>query len=273
MKALPGQGDRPELSGAEAAHAAGSRRARPGDTVTLFDGSGYDLNALVVEAGRGRLVLREISREMVGSPLAAPVVCAAALPKGSHEDAMVSQCAQLGVCRFVPVEFERSVVRPRGNWQKRAARLSRLAVEAAKQSGASTVMEIAPPRRIRRLPRTRIGRPQTRLSARSEREPDRRAGGGLALRRTRLPRRPRGRLDPRGVRRGRRGRFPRRAPCRHDPANRNRRRRPRRHSRRLPHRPPPPVRPQRACVPRLVLPSRAVVGARRAVPERFPTNQ
>jgi 16S rRNA (uracil1498-N3)-methyltransferase len=145
IESLGAAGGRLELAGREVAHVSGSRRARIGDTVTLFDGSGWDVNAEIVEAGRGCLVLSEISRRLVGPPLAVGVVCAAALPKGAREDEMVSQCAQLGVARLVPLEFERSVVKPLANWSRRAGRLRRLAIEAAKQSGASTIMHVDPP--------------------------------------------------------------------------------------------------------------------------------
>ncbi|MHC4713209.1 MAG: RsmE family RNA methyltransferase [Planctomycetota bacterium] len=145
VNALPGDGEEITLRGAEARHAGSSRRARPGDTVTLFDGSGLDVAAQVVEATKGALVLRAVSRRHVGPPLALPVTCACALPKGSREDTLVSLVAQTGIGRLVPVAFERSVVRPDVHWEKRCERLRRLAVEAAKQSGASTVMEIGEP--------------------------------------------------------------------------------------------------------------------------------
>lgn len=145
VASLPAEGERLTLSGDEARHAGSSRRARSGDTVTLFDGTGVDVEARVAEVRRGGLVLEALVRRQVGPPLARPVTCAAALPKGSREDALVAGIAQTGIARFVPLDFERSVARARANWARRHARFQRLAVEAAKQSGASTVLEIADP--------------------------------------------------------------------------------------------------------------------------------
>ena len=58
VDALP-EGRALELTGREAVHAVGSRRLRPGDAVTLFDGSGWDVTAAIVEAGSKRIVLEE----------------------------------------------------------------------------------------------------------------------------------------------------------------------------------------------------------------------
>ena len=78
-----------------------------------------------------------------------PVVCVTALPKGSHDDDLVALCAQLGITRLVPVESARSVVHAAQNWDKRKERFRRLAIEAAKQSETSTVMDFADPLDLR----------------------------------------------------------------------------------------------------------------------------
>ena len=152
VPALPAEGESIEFTGSEALHAAGSRRARPGDRLTLFDGSGWEVEAGVVELSRGGIVLEEVSRRFVGPPLAVALTCATALPKGARADDLVAKCAQLGVSRLIPVDFEHSVVQAGANWPKRRARFERLAVEAAKQSGAATLMEIMEPAGFADLP-------------------------------------------------------------------------------------------------------------------------
>jgi 16S rRNA (uracil1498-N3)-methyltransferase len=145
VEVLPSGDEAFELPPDEAAHATWSRRLTVGDTLTLFDGSGWDVIAEIVSAQRGRTEVRVVARRMAGAPLPFPVTCATALPKGSREDILVSKCAELGVTKLVPVEFERSVVKASVHWQKRMGRYRRLAIEAAKQSGASTIMEIGEP--------------------------------------------------------------------------------------------------------------------------------
>jgi len=134
-----------ELSGTEAAHAAGSRRLREGDSITLFDGSGWDLIARIVKASPKSLTLESASRIHVGPPTAVPIACMTALPKGARDDTLISLCAQMGISRVIPVEFARSVVHATEHWDRRKERFRRLAIEAAKQSGASTVMEVVEP--------------------------------------------------------------------------------------------------------------------------------
>lgn len=145
VEKIPSENGRFDLRGREAKHAARSRRAHVGDVVTLFDGSGWDVEARVMEVLQGHLVLDCLARKNVGAPLKVPLTCAAALPKGSRENVLVARCAELGVGRFVPVEFARSTPGVLRNRSARRRRFERLAIEAAKQSGASTLMEIAEP--------------------------------------------------------------------------------------------------------------------------------
>ncbi len=145
VRTLPAVGDAFVLSGDEGAHAAGSRRAAVGDRLILFDGSGSDLECTVTQVTRGRVSAVCETLRQVGPPLSVPVTCMTALPKGRRADRIVEQCAQLGVWRLVPVEFGRSIVRPAVSWPKSSMRFERLAVEAAKQSGSSTIMQIAAP--------------------------------------------------------------------------------------------------------------------------------
>ena len=151
VEALPSGEGTLELPPNEAAHATWSRRLTVGDTLTLFDGSGWDVIAEIISAKRGRTEVRVVARRMVGAPLPVPVTCATALPKGSREDILVSKCAELGVTRLAPVKFERSVVKASIHWEKRMARYRRLAIEAAKQSGASTIMQIGEPAELGNL--------------------------------------------------------------------------------------------------------------------------
>jgi 16S rRNA (uracil1498-N3)-methyltransferase len=116
-----------------------------GDSVTLFDGTGWDVIGEIVSVRRSSVEIRAASRHRVGPPVAVDITCATAIPKGSREDTLVSKCAELGITRLVPIEFERSIVKPDVHWANRRSRYRRMAIESAKQSGASTIMEIADP--------------------------------------------------------------------------------------------------------------------------------
>lgn len=142
---LPSGDEEFTISGPEAAHAGGSRRLSAGDSLTLFDGSGWDVTVEIVAVGKRSLTVRPVSRRHVGRPMPVPVTCFTALPKGSRDDFLVSKCAEIGVTRLAATQFARSVTDAAVRWDNRKARYMRLAVEASKQCDASTVMEVVGP--------------------------------------------------------------------------------------------------------------------------------
>src|SRR5262245_23753490 len=126
-----------ELPPAEARHAVRSRRLRAGDEVTLFDGRGRSCRGEIVTIDGARVAVRLGPADIDSTDRT--VVIAAALPKGKRLAWMIQKLAELGVAEFLPVAFRRSVVR----WSaSRAARLEKVAIEAAKQSDRSDLMTL-----------------------------------------------------------------------------------------------------------------------------------
>jgi len=70
-----------------------------------------------------------------------PVILATAVPKGDRFRWLVEKAAELGVTRLVPLITERSSVDPGEN---RLKKLQQTIVSAAKQSGQTRLMELAP---------------------------------------------------------------------------------------------------------------------------------
>jgi len=137
------------LQGDEARHLSRVLRAKVGDAVTLFDGRGRSWLARVASMGRNDVGL-EIERELSAPESAPPeaatggpahVTLAVALPKGDRQKWMVEKLTELGVARLVPLATTRGVAEATSGAQ---ARLERVVVEACKQSGRNTLMEIAP---------------------------------------------------------------------------------------------------------------------------------
>jgi 16S rRNA (uracil1498-N3)-methyltransferase len=124
-----------ELPEAEARHAVRSLRLGPGDRVTLLDGAGSAFEAEIVRV-KGRSVVARAVAASAAARSTAVRVCSA-LPKGKRLAWMIQKLSELGVAEFVPVAFARSVVR----WSaSKAAKLERVAAEAAKQSGRADVL-------------------------------------------------------------------------------------------------------------------------------------
>ncbi len=132
-------GDSISLSGDQARHALRVLRMGVGDTVTLFDDLGVEADgtiraatarSLVIEIARQRTTARDRMHELT---------LAVAPPKGNRADWLVEKCAELGVASLVWLTTQRGEQVPGPG---KYARWRRKAVEAAKQSGQSSVMAI-----------------------------------------------------------------------------------------------------------------------------------
>lgn len=137
----PISGDSAQLTGPEAHHLLHVMRAKPGDEVVLFDGSGDEFPARIERLGRSEVALAVLERETVDRELPGQLTLAVALPKGDRQRWLVEKAVELGVSRLVPLETERSVAQPNA---KALDRLRRAVIEASKQCGRNRLMEIVP---------------------------------------------------------------------------------------------------------------------------------
>ena len=130
---------------AAAARHAQVRRVQPGDTLVLFDGSGHDWPAQVLQMGRQQVQVRLGSPQAVQRELPWAVTLALAVPANERMDMLVEKATELGVDRVQPLLSERSVLRlggeragrKREHWQA-------VAVAACEQSGRAQVPVVAP---------------------------------------------------------------------------------------------------------------------------------
>lgn len=138
----PISGGKATLVGPEAHHLIHVMRAKPGDRVVLFDGSGAEFTAQVERLRRAEAELAIVARHEVDRDLPVELTLGVALPKGDRQRWLVEKAVELGVKRLVPLETERSVARP---GEGALGRLRRTVIEASKQCGRNRLMEIAPP--------------------------------------------------------------------------------------------------------------------------------
>jgi 16S rRNA (uracil1498-N3)-methyltransferase len=135
-------GDRATLTGSEVHHLASVMRAKVGDEVTLFDGSGLEFVGRIDSLKKDRCELTILRSEPVSREPAIAVIAGVALPKGDRQKWLVEKLTELGVSQLVPLLTSRGVVQPGDNT---AARLRRGVIEASKQCGRNRLMEIAEP--------------------------------------------------------------------------------------------------------------------------------
>ena len=125
------------LTGDEANHVK-AQRLKPGDGLALFDGLGLIADGKVQWVGR-REIRIAILRRRRESPPAPRIELYCAVPKGERVAVLLDMATQLGLSRFAPVRWARSIVDPgaraRDRWQ-------RICIEACKQSRRPHVPEI-----------------------------------------------------------------------------------------------------------------------------------
>lgn len=140
----------------ESRHAAGSRRQQVGDRISLIDGKGTRAVAVVERIDRSAVQVRVETRCLSNRPNP-EIILGSALPKGERQKIMLDMMTQLGVSEFVPLNCERSVVRP-GNTSAR--RWLRICMEACKQSANPYLPDIrpatSPPNFVRRYARSGV---------------------------------------------------------------------------------------------------------------------
>jgi 16S rRNA (uracil1498-N3)-methyltransferase len=126
-------GERVALEGDEARHASRVLRVRPGEVITISDGRGRVVTAIVSEAGAE--LVADVRERATEPPPRPEVVVFAAIPKAGKLDLVVQKLTELGVGQIRPFPAARSVSR----WDDaksalQTARLNAIAREAAKQS-------------------------------------------------------------------------------------------------------------------------------------------
>jgi 16S rRNA (uracil1498-N3)-methyltransferase len=130
----------------EAGYLTRVRRLGPGAALEVFDGEGGTVRATLLASG---LALALGARATVATARRFSFELWQGLAKGDKLELVVQKATELGAARVVPFASGRSVVKlsaERG--AARAARLQKIAAEAARQSGRADVPEIARPAKL-----------------------------------------------------------------------------------------------------------------------------
>lgn len=141
----PIQGPSVCLKGPEAHHLARVMRARAGDRVVLFDGSGSEFVAQVERRERSLVKLVVLERLDVDRELPFRLTLGLALPRGDRQRWLVEKLVELGVTALVPLQTERGVAQPSPSAR---SRLQRTVIEASKQCGRNRLLRIDDPVRL-----------------------------------------------------------------------------------------------------------------------------
>jgi 16S rRNA (uracil1498-N3)-methyltransferase len=139
------------LSADETRHLRDVLRLQIGDEVYVFNGVGREYQCTISEISKKYaklLIIEEMSPTCPESPL--DLTLAATVLNGEKYDLIVQKTVELGVKRLVPLITARCEVKLK-DAAKRVERWRRIALEATKQSGRATIMEIADPAELQEI--------------------------------------------------------------------------------------------------------------------------
>lgn len=139
-------------------------RLQAGAALTLFDGSGGQYRATLLEVGKKRASASVDAFEPVDTELPYVVTLAQGLPEGSKMDWIVEKAVELGVAAVQPLAAQRSVVRLSGDrLDKRQAHWQGVIESASEQSGRNRLAQLLPLAEFRRWIETPPATPQPRI--------------------------------------------------------------------------------------------------------------
>lgn len=138
-------GETVTILGEDAHHLSRALRGATGDHITVCDMSRTEYECVLTEFLPDRVLAKILSSHPANTEPPVQVTLFQALPKGDKLDTVIQKAVECGVCRVVPFESERCVVRTKADSEERKTeRRRRIAVEAAKQCGRGVLPEILP---------------------------------------------------------------------------------------------------------------------------------
>lgn len=139
-------GEAAVLTDSAAQHLRRVLRARSGDEVLLFDGSGSEFRAVIVSGDERSTTLRVLERTAAReteSPLMVTLI--QGISRGERMDFVLQKATELGVTTIAPVVTERSVVRlDAGQAQRRLDHWRAVTVSACEQCGRTVLPVLQP---------------------------------------------------------------------------------------------------------------------------------
>ena len=128
----------------EAHHIRNVLRLTPGDRIKLFDGTGFEYEAVIKEMSAAQVDVEIRSKVRATMRSGAQIMVAQAFLKEKKMDDLVRKLCELGVAKWIPFFSQRSIARPDASrLAGRTRRWHRIAAEALKQCRRIDLPEIA----------------------------------------------------------------------------------------------------------------------------------
>ena len=125
----------------EAHHLLHVLRLKPGDNLSLFDGSGSEVDAIITRNTRREVFCAITSRKSAAEERRSGLTVIAAPPKAERLKWMVEKLTEIGVDRLILLQSERTVVTLA---ESRVEKLRSTVISACKQCRRNDLMELSP---------------------------------------------------------------------------------------------------------------------------------
>jgi len=129
------------LDGPDAAHIARTLRMRPGESLTLCDGEGFDYLCRLETASPETCTAEVLERKPSATEPKTALTLYVGMPKAEKAETIVQKATELGAAAVVFFRCRFCVAKP-ADFEKRAVRLRKIAREAAMQCGRGRIPEI-----------------------------------------------------------------------------------------------------------------------------------
>lgn len=134
--------DCPAITGEDARHIGRSLRMKPGQSLTVCS-CGTDYFCEISRITEDTVFLNIREQKLCSAEPTIDLTLFQAIPKQDKLEHIIQKSVELGVSKIVPVLTRRCVSRPdKKDFDKKLARLNKIALEAAKQSGRGIIPEV-----------------------------------------------------------------------------------------------------------------------------------
>ncbi len=131
------------LKGSEAHHIKNVLRLIPGDSIKLFDGTGFEYEAVIKKLSVERVDVEILRKSRATWGNGVQIIVAQAFLKEKKMDDLVRKLCELGVAKWIPFFSQRSIARPDASrLAGRTLRWHRIATQAIKQCRRTDLPEI-----------------------------------------------------------------------------------------------------------------------------------
>ena len=122
-----------------------------GNIIILFNGDGFDYQAIVISTKKTYKV-EVLSQQKNESESSLDLTLAQGIVKGEKMDFLIQKAVELGVTRIIPIQTERCVVRLKTDKvAKRIDHWQKIANHACGQSGRSVIVDVSLPKTLTEL--------------------------------------------------------------------------------------------------------------------------